>query len=187
MASLLRMKAKQEGVDVAVDHSGIERQCEHEFFNSANGNVEWADAVLSLACGAGVQFTSEKWPHKVILPGLNTAFVGVVEAAGEFTERCLMCGDCILHFTGGVCPITRCSKSLLNGPCGGSENGVCEIDSEVSCGWQLIYDRLRTQGRLESLVNIIPAKNWISSRHGGPRKLFEEHLRMPREDATDGN
>ncbi|GAF93942.1 unnamed protein product, partial [marine sediment metagenome] len=120
LASMLKMKAKQEDAEIDIKNGGIERQCEHEFFDSASEEIEWADTVLSIACGAGVQFTAEKWPEKTILPGLNTTFIGVVEGPGLFAERCLMCGDCILHLTGGLCPIARCSKSLLNGPCGGS-------------------------------------------------------------------
>ncbi len=176
LTSMLRMKATQEGVDIEIKNGGIERQCEHEYFVSAAEQIDWADAVLSIACGAGVQFTNEKWPEKVVLPGLNTTFIGVVDEPGMFTERCLMCGDCVLHLTGGICPIARCSKSLLNGPCGGSENGKCEVRPDIACGWQLIYDRLKAQGRLELLDEVIPAKNWVSARDGGPRKLVQDHL-----------
>jgi len=185
MASMLRMKATQEGVDIEIKNGGIERQCEHEYFEQAREEIEDADAVLSLACGAGVQFLGEKFPHKPVLPGLNTTFIGVVDEPGIFSERCLMCGDCILHLTGGICPIARCSKSLLNGPCGGSENGKCEINPDVPCGWQLIYDRLKEQGRLDLLDEVIPAKNWVTSRDGGPRKQVREDL-TPLKEASDG-
>lgn len=188
LASMLRIKAKQESRDMEIKNGGIERQCEHEYFQSAAENMEWADAVLSLACGAGIQFTGERWPEKVVLPGLNTTFIGVVDAPGEFTERCLMCGDCILHLTGGICPITRCSKSIMNGPCGGSENGRCEGNPSKPCGWQLIYDRLKAQGRLHLLEEVIPAKNWVTSRDGGPRRLDQEHLKIDqgKQEASDG-
>ena len=185
LASLLRIKARLEGADMEITSGGIERQCEHEYFENAREQIEWADAVLSIACGAGIQFASEKFPERIILPGLNTNFIGVVDAPGEFTERCQMCGDCILHLTGGVCPITRCSKSIMNGPCGRSENGVCEINPEVPCGWQMIYDRLKAQGRLELLEEVIPAKNWVASRHGGPRKQVRQDL-MDIKEALDG-
>lgn len=184
MASLLRMKAKQEGADLEIKDFGIERQCEHEFFDSAMENIEWADAVLSIACGAGIQFVAERWPEKIILPGLNTTFIGVVDEPGVFSERCLMCGDCILHLTGGICPIARCSKSIMNGPCGGSEDGKCEVRPDISCGWQLIYDRLKAQGRIELLDEVIPAKNWVTSRDGGPRKLIQEHLKTDKEETS---
>ena len=176
LASLLRMKAVQEAVDIDIRAGGIERQCEHEFYDKARIEIEAADAILSIACGAGVQFTGEKFPHKPLLPGLNTTFIGVVDEPGVFSERCQMCGDCILHLTGGVCPISRCSKSIMNGPCGGSENGRCEINPDVPCGWQLIYDRLKAQGRLELLDTVIPVKNWKSGRDGGPRKQTRPDL-----------
>jgi len=186
LTSLLRMKAKQDGVEMEIKQGAIERQCEHEYFENARELIDWSDAVLSIACGAGIQFTGEKFPQKVVLPGLNTTFIGVVDAPGEFTERCLMCGDCILHLTGGICPITRCSKSIMNGPCGGSENGKCEVGKDIPCGWQLIYDRLKGQGRLDLLNAVIPAKNWVTSRHGGPRRLDQEHLKTNPKEASDG-
>ena len=181
LASLLRIKAQQEGVELEIASGGIERQCEHEYFESARPALDAADAVLSLACGAGVQFLGEKWPAKIVLPGLNTTFIGVVDAPGVFSERCQMCGDCILHLTGGVCPIARCSKSIMNGPCGGSENGVCEVGKDIPCGWQLIYDRLKAQGRLHLLNEVIPAKNWLSARDGGPRRYVRADLQDDKE------
>lgn len=187
LASMLRMKAEQEGVEMEIKDSGIERQCEHEYFEAAAEEIAWADAVLSTACGAGIQFLNEKWPAKIVLPGLNTTFIGVVDAPGEFSERCLMCGDCVLHLTGGICPVARCSKSIMNGPCGGSEDGKCEVRPDIPCGWQLIYDRLKLQGRLELLDEVIPAKDWVHSRDGGPRKLVQEHLEKDKEVATDGS
>ena len=186
LASMLRMKAKQEGINIEIKDSGIERQCEHEYFNSAAEEIEWADAILSIACGAGIQFLNEKWQAKIILPGLNTTFIGVVDEPGVFSERCLMCGDCILHLTGGICPIARCSKSIMNGPCGGSTNGWCEIKPITPCGWQLIHDRLEIQGRIELLEEIIPAKDWVHSRDGGPRKLVQEHLINDKGVASNG-
>jgi ferredoxin len=176
LASLLRMKAKQEGVALEIRNGGIERQCEHEFFDSAEEQIQWADAVLSIACGAGIQFTAEKWPQKTILPGLNTTFIGVVDRPGVFTERCAMCGDCILHLTDGLCPIARCSKSLLHGPCGGSAKGKCEISKEVDCIWDMIVKKKMEKGRLEDLTKIKPNKDWRTARDGGPRKSVREEL-----------
>ena len=176
LASLLRMKAKQEDVEMEIKNGGIERQCEHEFFESSREQIEWADAVLSIACGAGIQFTAEKWPHKTVLPGLDTTFIGVVDKPGMFTERCAMCGDCILHLTGGLCPIARCSKSLLHGPCGGSAGGKCEISKDVECIWDMIVRKKMEQGRLEDLLKIRPDKNWSTSRDGGPKKSIREDL-----------
>jgi hypothetical protein len=84
----------------------------------------------------------------------------------------------MLHMTGGICPIARCSKTLLNGPCGGSQDGKCEIAEDVDCAWQLIYDRMSALGQLEKLEEVIPPKDWRTSRDGGPRKIV-------REDVTD--
>ena len=174
----MRIKAKQEDLGLEIEKGGIERQCEHEFFEPAIEQVEWADAVLSLACGAGVQFTAEKWPNKIVLPGLNTTFIGVVDEPGVFSERCAMCGDCILHLTGGICPITRCAKSLLNGPCGGSSGGKCEISKEIDCAWHLIVERLEVLGELDKIRPVKMYKDWRSSHSGGPRKMVREDLRI---------
>ncbi len=176
LASLLRMKAKQEGLDMEILSGGIERQCEHEYFEQAKELIESVDAVLSLACGAGVQFLGEKFPHKIALPGLNTTFVGVVDAPGFFSERCQMCGDCILHLTGGICPISQCSKSLMNGPCGGTNHGQCEINPDIPCAWYRIHERLKAQGKTSLMDDFIPPKNWSTSRDGGPRKQIKEGL-----------
>jgi ferredoxin len=184
LGSLLRMKAKQEGVEIEIKSSGIERQCEHEYFEAAAVDIREADAVLSIACGAGVQFLGEKFPERTVLPGLNTTFIGVVDAPGEFSERCVMCGECILHLTGGICPITRCSKSIMNGPCGGSNKGSCEVSRDIPCGWHLIHDRLKAQGRMDLLHAFIPAKNWLTARDGGPRKQVREDMRTEKEDAA---
>ena len=93
---------------------------------------------------------AEHFPNTWVLPGLNTTFLGLPTEQGVWAERCAACGDCILGLTGGICPIARCSKSLLNGPCGGSEAGHCEIDPEVDCAWQLIYDRLNSKDKLNT-------------------------------------
>jgi hypothetical protein len=97
---------------------------------------------------------------------------------GEFVERCQACGDCILDLTGGVCPVARCAKSLMNGPCGGSQNGKCEVNPETPCAWQLIYDRLAKLGQLERMMEIMPAKDWSTSRDGGLRKIIREDLKL---------
>ena len=100
---------------------------------------------------------------------------------------CGGCGNCVLDKTAGICPIVRCSKSLLNGPCGGSQDGKCEVNSEIDCAWQLIYDRLKAQGRLETLEEIEPPKDWSSARHGGPRKMVREDLMIDKpEESKEG-
>jgi len=175
LASMLRMKATQEGVDIAIAHSGIERQCEHEFFEKAENEIQAAEAVLSTACGIGVQFMAEKYP-KPIYPGLNTTFLGAVEKFGLYTERCQACGQCILGQTAGICPVARCAKRVMNGPCGGSTKGKCEINKEVDCAWQLIVDRLKLLGKMDEYETLTPIKDWSTDRAGGPRKLVREDL-----------
>lgn len=128
-----------------------------------------ADAVIVMSCAYGVRQVADLFVLPV-LPGLNTLFIGREEEPGVFIEECSQCGDCVLALTGGICPITRCAKSLFNGPCGGSVGGKCEIDSKVPCGWQLIYDRLKALGRLKQMETIIPVRDWSTSWAGGPRK-----------------
>ena len=112
------------------------------------------------------------------MPGLNTKFLGQPTEQGVWDERCLACGDCVLYKTGGICPIARCSKSLLNGPCGGSQNGKCEINPEVDCAWQLIYDRLKALGKLDLMMEVKSPKDWSASHAGGPGKIVREDLRL---------
>ncbi|QTA80868.1 Methylene-tetrahydrofolate reductase C terminal domain-containing protein [Desulfonema limicola] len=175
LASMLKMKASQEGIAIEITNSGIERQCEHEFFEQAETIIQKADAILSTACGIGVQFMAEKYP-KPIYPGLNTTFLGAVEQLGVYTERCQACGQCILGQTAGICPIARCAKRVMNGPCGGSTKGKCEINKEVDCAWQLIVDRLALLGRMDDYEKLAPIKDWSSDRAGGPRKLVREDM-----------
>ena len=108
--------------------------------------------------------------------------MGMPTEQGIWEERCAGCGNCILALTGGICPIARCSKQLLNGPCGGSQNSVCEIDPETPCAWQLIYDRLRAMDKLDLLLEIQPPKDWSTARHGGPRRIVREDLRLLEEE-----
>ena len=140
--------------------------------------LEKCDAAIVLSCGIGVQAIAEHYPNAWVVPGLNTSFLGLPTEQGVWAERCAACGDCILGLTGGICPIARCSKSLLNGPCGGSEAGHCEINPEVDCAWQLIYERLAEKDKLHVLLDLQPPKNWRSSRDGGPRKIVRQDLRL---------
>jgi ferredoxin len=171
LASLLRMRATQEGVTMEIVDGGIERQCEHPFFEAAQTLMEGSEAVLSLACGIGVQFIAGKYPSTPVYPALNTTFLGDVQAEGVFTEKCQACGDCVLGATGGVCPVSRCCKRLFNGPCGGSTDGKCEISKEIDCAWQLVVDRLEALGKLDDYEKIVPIKDWSKDRSGGPRRF----------------
>jgi len=138
--------------------------------------VEISDALLVLACGNGVQTVGGIIEKKPVYPGCDSLFLGEIVRFGNFEERCQLCGECLLDITGGICPVTRCSKSLLNGPCGGSVNGKCEINPDVECGWQLIIERLEKRGELDRLKKIIMPKDWSTSRDGGLRKfkIFSE-------------
>jgi len=129
--------------------------------------LEAADSVLVLTCGIGVQ-TVAAVADKVVHPGCNTLSSGGAHAEWKEAERCLECGDCMLEFTGGICPIARCSKHLLNGPCGGSQGGKCEVDPSIPCAWQLIVEKLTKLGQLDKLEKIVAPKNWSVSLIGGP-------------------
>jgi ferredoxin len=181
-SSSLRMTTKLDGNQKAVRDVTVQRQCEWEYLDQIKDQVEEADIILSLGCGIGVQAMAEHFPSAWVVPGLNTSFLGMPTEQGVWAERCAACGDCILGLTGGICPIARCSKSLLNGPCGGSEDGHCEIDPEVDCAWQLIIDRLSSQDKLNVLLDLQPPKNWQTSRDGGPRKIVREDLRLISEE-----
>jgi len=178
LSSALTMARQSEGKPMEIKEVTLERQCDPEYLEQIRSFVEDYEAIVSIACGAGVQFLAEKYRKIPVCPGINTNFIGVTEEQGLWTERCQACGDCKLHLTGGICPITRCAKSLLNGPCGGSSNGKCEVNPEVDCGWQLIYDTLKEQGRLEQLEVIIPINDWSTGRDGGPRRIIREDLKL---------
>jgi hypothetical protein len=126
-----------------------------------------ADSILVLTDGAGVQTVAEV-VDKVVHPGCNTLSSGGAHAEWKEAERCLECGDCMLEFTGGLCPIARCSKHLLNGPCGGSQGGKCEVDPSIPCVWQQIIDRLSRLGQLDKLERLVTPKNWSVSLTSGP-------------------
>jgi len=178
LASALRLYFTQAGKAAQVDETSLTRQCEPEYLAQLRDNIDGYDAVVSMACGCGVQFLAEMYDKKIVFPGVDTCFMGVNEERGLFTERCQACGRCILAETGGICPIARCSKRMLNGPCGGSEKGKCEVSSEIPCGWELIYQRLKTLGQLDRFENPVEPKDWTTSRDGGVRKIVREDLRI---------
>ncbi|MCL6638641.1 MAG: methylenetetrahydrofolate reductase C-terminal domain-containing protein [Firmicutes bacterium] len=176
LASAIRIKRRLEGNPIETVTYTATRQCDPEYIEALENMVKDVDAVVSLACGVGPQYLAERYRDKYIVPAMNTKFVGGSKEHGVWEERCGLCGECILHLTGGICPIIRCSKSILNGPCGGSQYGKCEISKEVDCAWQLIYDRLKALGRLDMLKEVIPPKDWSKSRDGGPRKMTREDV-----------
>lgn len=177
LASVLRLAFQKDGQQIEIQELTVERQCEDEFIQEAAKAVAQNDAVLSLACGAGVQAIARRYAKSPVYPGVNTTFIGVLERQGLFTEECSGCGDCRLATYGGICAVTRCAKKLLNGPCGGSQQGRCEVNPETDCAWHLIIERLTNLGQLDNLRQYVPAKNWQSSTSGGPRKLVrEDHI-----------
>ncbi len=175
LGSGLRMSLKLIGCgNVVVDECTIERQCEDAFIDTLALRVEQYDAVCSLGCGAGVQTLAERFPKIPVYPGLNTQFLGILESQGVWTEKCATCGNCRLGEFVGVCPITRCAKHILNGPCGGSREGRCEVSPEIECAWQVIYDRAKAIGVLETLAPIAAPQDWSTALDGGPRKVIRE-------------
>ena len=176
LASLIRLGMKKQGKAIETITGSLVRQCDKEYIDSID---EWKgqfDAVVSTACGVGVNFVANLRKDDMVYPALNTTFFGGSAEQGIWSEQCAGCGDCVLHLTGGLCPVARCAKSLMNGPCGGSQDGKCEIHNTVDCIWQLIHDRLGSFDRSKQLEAIAPIRDWSSAGHGGPRKTVREDL-----------
>ncbi|MDR4506703.1 MAG: methylenetetrahydrofolate reductase C-terminal domain-containing protein [Candidatus Brocadiaceae bacterium] len=178
LAAQLRLSAKLKGKQREVKEASILRQCEWEFIKDTGEDVQDCDAILSIACGIGVQYLAERYPKIRVFPGVNTTFMGGPTKQGVFWERCAGCGDCLIGTTGGLCPVSRCAKSLLNGPCGGSQNGKCEVSQETPCIWHKIYDQLDTQQLLATMEDIVPPKDWSAGAENHPRKMVLDHLVM---------
>ncbi len=176
LASTLKIARKKEGLALEIDEKTLERQCDPEYVDQIKDMVDNYDAVISMACGVGPQFLSEAYPNQRFFPAVNTTFFGGAAQHGIWVERCAGCGTCVIHYFDGMCPIARCSKSLLNGPCGGSAEGKCEISKDVDCIWDMIVRKKIEQGRLDDLLEVKPAKDWRTSRDGGPRKSVREEL-----------
>jgi len=164
LAAELKLAAKTDARSLDVGEITVQRQCDKEFLAELDDLVDKYDALLSMACGAGIQFLAERFPEKPVFPAVNTTFIGVNQDVGWYEERCRACGLCVLGMTGGICPVTMCAKSLFNGPCGGTNKGSCEINKDQPCAWYLIYERLEKQGRLENIINICPANDWQNQK-----------------------
>ena len=168
LASQLRLARSTEGKEISILEATVERQCEKEMAVELKDKVAEVEAVLSLACGSGVQTMAELFEEKPVFPALNTTFIGMPEKEGLWVEMCGACGDCFLDRTGGICPVVRCAKGLLNGPCGGTrKGGKCEIDPEKDCAWVLIYRRLEKQGRLDLMRKYYEPKNYRAVKRPG--------------------
>lgn len=166
LSSELEATAKIHSDAMKVRTYTVERQCNATFLAELNSIAKEADALVSMACGAGVQFLAEHFPGKPVFPAVNTVFIGIDRAVGVYEERCRSCGNCVLAYTGGICPVTCCAKSLFNGPCGGTSAGKCEVNPDIPCAWQEIYDRLKQQNRLENITDIWPASDWHNQVQG---------------------
>jgi len=138
----------------------LKRQCDPEFLDLLDDKVGDVDVILSLGCGVGVQAVAERFLDMPVLPGVNTSFMGMAKEWGVWDERCAACGDCRLEETAGICPITRCTKGILNGPCAGTKNGKCEANKDIDCAWLLIYKRLERLQQLEKMRRYYPMRNF---------------------------
>jgi ferredoxin len=173
LASQLRMSSKLEGKELEISEATVQRQCDHEYIDPVISLTKGCDAVASMACGAGVQLLAGMMEALPVIPMINTRFIGIAEAEGIWAQRCRACGDCKLNMYGGICPMTICAKGLLNGPCGGSSNGKCEAGNNKDCAWELIYQRLKQQGRLDNLKAFIEPLDYKLQAH--PIRLEKEY------------
>ena len=148
------------GKGVKIDGYTIERQCKPLYVDEIKEIVKQYDCLLSMACGAGVQLLAETYSQIPVFPAVNTIAIGIDRDIGIYEERCRACGDCIIGYTGGICPITRCAKGLFNGPCGGVNQGLCEVSETVACAWVEVYERLSSQNRLDCIDLIREPLAW---------------------------
>ena len=154
----------------------VERQCDREYLNELDDVAQNYDALLSMACGVGIQFLAEKFPHIPVYPAVDTCGLAVNQAVGWYEERCRSCSTCVLGSTAGICPVTLCAKGLYNGPCGGTNQSACEINTDQPCAWYMIHERLEKQGRLDCILKIIPAPDW---QNQVPRTLIQPGYQKP--------
>jgi len=175
----LEMARKLDNSPIELGAYTIERQCDIEYLEKLDEMVENYDAVLSMACGVGVQFLAERFPGKPVFPAVDTSGLAANRAVGWYEERCRSCESCMLGWTGAICPMTMCAKSLQNGPCGGTNTGKCEISQDQDCAWFQIYERLAAQGRLEAIHEFKPASEW---KDQVPRTLIQPGYKKPEDD-----
>lgn len=174
--SELEMARKLEDDPIEMGGVSVERQCDREFLAELDSMVDEYEAIISMACGVGIQFVAERFPHKPVFPGVDTTGLAVNQAVGWYEERCKSCGRCVLAMTGGICPVTMCAKGLYNGPCGGTNKGSCEIDPDQPCAWYKIHERLSQQGRLDLIMDFTEAVEWVDQE---PRTLIQPGYEKP--------
>ncbi len=151
---------KSDNTPKTIDVFTVERQCNTQFLQALDDIIDDYDCVISMACGAGVQYTAERFSNKPVFPAINTAAIGIDREIGVYEERCRACGECVLAYTGGICPVTRCAKGIFNGPCGGTNKGKCEISKDIPCAWQEIFERLNAQNRLDDILKVQQPMAW---------------------------
>ena len=179
--SELVMARKLEDRPIEMGVASVERQCDREFLEALDPIVGDYEVIISMACGVGIQFLAERFPDKPIFPAVDTTGLAVNQAVGWYEERCRSCGRCVLGMTGGICPVTMCAKGLYNGPCGGTNKGSCEIDSDQPCAWFMIYERLQRQGRLDCIMEIHAPVVWDDQV---PRTLIQPGYESVKEEAV---
>lgn len=175
----LQLALRERDAEIEFEGLACKRLCDWEFVEPLLDSIRSADAILSLGCGAGSNLLSDKLGNAVVLPGVDTLFLGSNAGPEAWQEMCAGCGDCILDRTFGICPVARCAKTLLNGPCGGSHEGKCEL-REAECAWAKIVERAEALGRSAELEQVIPPKDWSAARDGGQRELKRSDLGIRR-------
>ncbi len=163
-AQVEEMKSKLEEIGKKVTSSAvIDFLCQKALVKSRLRNkiepIKVADSILVMTCGIGVQAVAAV-TNAVCHPACNTINLGGIRGEWQGSERCIECGDCLLDYTGGICPLTACTKGLTTGACGGASQGKCELSPDKDCGWELIYTRLKSTDRLDQLKKFIPPKDW---------------------------
>ncbi len=177
----LDMARKMDDNPIELGAVTLERQCDQEYLAELDDVIGDYDAVVSMACGVGIQFLAERFPEKPVIPGVDTTGLAVNQDVGFYEERCRSCGACVLGMTGGICPVTMCAKGLYNGPCGGTNKGKCEISQDQPCAWFMIYDRLSQQGRLDMLHEYKEPVEWLDQV---PRMTIQPGYKKPEEEKS---
>ena len=172
------MARKLDDNPIELETVTLERQCDREYLAELDNRVGDFDAIMSMACGVGIQFLAERFETKPVFPAVDTCGLAVNQAVGWYEERCRSCERCELGWTGGICPVTMCAKGLYNGPCGGTNRGKCEISQDQPCAWYMIYERLKAQNRLDDIKKIQAAGPWKDQT---PRTLIQPGYKKPEE------
>lgn len=172
------MARKLDDNPIEIGAVTLERQCDREYLAELDDKVKDYDALISMACGVGVQFLAERFPDMAVFPALDTSGLAVNQSVGWYEERCRSCQSCVLGWTGGICPVTLCAKGLYNGPCGGTNKGKCEISQEQDCAWYMIHQRLSGQGRLDKILEFRSPADWKDTV---PRTLVQPGYKKPDE------